>query len=58
MDDLNQESIAKFGRSLRVALQPTIKRMIGREANYAAFSADDFGTKQVLHLDVCIASEE
>jgi hypothetical protein len=32
--------------------------MIGREANYAAFSADDFGTKKVLSLDVSVASEE
>ena len=42
MDDLNQESIAKFGRSLRVALQPT-KRIIGRDVYEIAFLYDADG---------------
>ena len=42
MDDLNQESIARFGRSLRVALEPT-KRMIGKEIYEMAFLYDADG---------------
>jgi len=42
MDDLNQESIKQFGRSLRVALQPT-KRIIGREVYEMAFLYDADG---------------
>jgi hypothetical protein len=42
MDDLNEQSIAKFGKSLRVALNPT-KRIIGREVYEMAFLYDADG---------------
>lgn len=42
IDDLNQESIAKFGRSLRVALEPTT-RTIGKEVYEMAFLYDADG---------------
>ncbi|KAL3782390.1 hypothetical protein HJC23_005438 [Cyclotella cryptica] len=42
MDDLNEASIAKFGKSLRVALPPT-KRIIGREVYEMAFLYDADG---------------
>jgi len=43
MDDLNALSISTFGKSLRVALQPT-KRIIGRDVYEMAFIYDADGT--------------
>jgi catechol 2,3-dioxygenase-like lactoylglutathione lyase family enzyme len=43
MDDLNELSISTFGKSLRVALQPT-KRIIGRDVYEMAFIYDADGT--------------
>lgn len=42
MDDLNALSLDKFGRTLRVALEPT-KRIIGREVYEMAFLYDADG---------------
>jgi catechol 2,3-dioxygenase-like lactoylglutathione lyase family enzyme len=42
LDDVNQESIAKFGRALRIAMEPT-KRRIGREVYEMAFIYDADG---------------
>lgn len=42
MDDLNEQSIAKFGKALRVALPPT-KRIIAREVYEMAFLYDADG---------------
>eukprot|EP00984_Skeletonema_dohrnii_P036850 scaffold38276_cov161-Skeletonema_dohrnii-CCMP3373.AAC.2 len=43
MDDLNKLSISTFGKSMRVALQPT-KRIIGRDVYEMAFIYDADGT--------------
>lgn len=43
LDDLNQLSISTFGKSMRVALQPT-KRIIGRDVYEMAFIYDADGT--------------
>ena len=43
LDDLNNLSIATFGKSLRIALQPT-KRIIGRDVYEMAFIYDADGT--------------
>jgi len=43
LDDMNQLSISTFGKSLRIALQPT-KRIIGRDVYEMAFIYDADGT--------------
>ncbi len=43
LDDLNELSISTFGKSMRVALQPT-KRIIGRDVYEMAFIYDADGT--------------